>query len=95
MNVPLSFRQARQSYEALVGPQLLEQAGPLISQKLKGPECAIVTDDNVAALFAERVSRSLTDAGFRPTLDHGSPGRRIENAGAGRSDLRSDERGGP
>ena len=46
------------------GQELLEQAGLLISQKLKGPDCALVSDDNVAALFAEQVSRSLKDAGF-------------------------------
>ena len=40
----------------------------LVSQKLKGPSCAIVSDANVAALFAERVSASLANAGFRPTL---------------------------
>lgn len=52
----------------MVGPGLLDQTGALIAQKFKGPDCAIVTDDNVAALFAEKVSRSLKDAGFRPTV---------------------------
>ena len=58
----------------MIGPGVLEQAGLLISQKLKGPACALVTDDNVAALFAEKVNRSLTDAGFRPSLIKVRPG---------------------
>jgi 3-dehydroquinate synthase len=52
----------------VVGSGLLEQTGALIAQKLEGPDCALVTDDNVAALFAEKVSRSLVAAGFRPAL---------------------------
>ena len=58
----------------VIGPGVLEQTGLLISQKLNGPGCALVTDDNVAALFAEKVSRSLKDAGFRPTLIKVRPG---------------------
>jgi 3-dehydroquinate synthase len=55
-------------YEALVGSHLLDRAGPLLAQKLGGRDCAIVSDDNVAALFAQPVADSLTGAGFRPTL---------------------------
>jgi 3-dehydroquinate synthase len=71
---PVIVRTGTQSYEVVIAPGVLEQAGLLISQKLKGPECALVTDDNVAALFAEKVTRSLTDAGFRPTLIKVRPG---------------------
>jgi 3-dehydroquinate synthase len=71
---PILVRAGAQSYEVIIGPGVLEQAGLFISQKLKGPECALVTDDNVAALFAEKVSRSLKEAGFRPTLIKVRPG---------------------
>ena len=71
---PVIVRLGTQSYEIVIAPGLLEQAGPLISQKLKGRKCALVSDDNVAALFAEKVSRSLTDAGFRTTLIKVRPG---------------------
>jgi 3-dehydroquinate synthase len=67
-------RAGEQSYDVFVGSRLLEQTGLLVSGKFKGPACAIVSDDNVAALFAESVSRSLTDAGFRPTLITVRPG---------------------
>jgi 3-dehydroquinate synthase len=65
---PVIVRTSTQSYDVVVGPGLLDQTGALIAQKLKGPGCALVTDDNVAALFAEKVSRSLKDAGLRPAV---------------------------
>jgi 3-dehydroquinate synthase len=66
--IPVIVRAGEQSYDVLVGSRLLEQTGMFVSQKLKGPSCAIVSDANVAALFADRVSASLANAGFRPTL---------------------------
>ena len=65
---PITIQAGSHKYEALVGSRLLEKAGPLLAQKLRGRECAIVSDDNVAPLFAQPVLRSLTSAGFRPTL---------------------------
>ena len=71
---PVIVQAGEQSYDVFVGSRLLEQTGSLAAQKLKGPACAIVSDDNVAALFAEKVSRSLTVAGFRPTVIAVRPG---------------------
>lgn len=71
---PVIVRAGEQNYDVFVGSRLLEQTGLLVSGKLKGPPCAIVSDDNVAALFAESVSRSLSVAGFRPTLITVRPG---------------------
>ncbi|MEY2488239.1 MAG: 3-dehydroquinate synthase [Verrucomicrobiota bacterium] len=65
---PITIQAGSHSYEALVGSRLLEKAGPLLAQKLSGRDCVIVSDANVAALFTEPVLRSLTSAGFRPTL---------------------------
>ena len=36
--------------------------------KIRGPRCAIISDANVAPLFADRVTKSLVSAGFQPTL---------------------------
>jgi 3-dehydroquinate synthase len=69
-------RAGEQTYDVVVGSGLLEQTGTLVSQKLKGPACAIISDDNVAALFGEAVRQSLTNAGFRPTLIAVRPGER-------------------
>ena len=68
MENPVIVRTGTQSYEVVIGSGLLEQTGALIAERLKGPGCALVADENVAALFAEKVSRSLKAAGIQPTL---------------------------
>jgi 3-dehydroquinate synthase len=73
---PVTVRAGEQSYEVAIGPELLEQTGMLVSQKLKGPLCAVVSDDNVAGLFAKTVLQSLTNAGFRPALITIRPGEK-------------------
>jgi 3-dehydroquinate synthase len=55
-------------YPALVGAGLLEQCGGYAHKHLRRLTCAIISDSNVAPLFANRVKRSLTSAGFRQTL---------------------------
>ena len=78
---PVVIGTGTQSYEVMIGAALLEQIGALISQKVKGPGCAVITDENVAALFAENVNRSLTRAGFRPTLIKVPPGENSKTIG--------------
>jgi 3-dehydroquinate synthase len=95
---PIIIQAGSMSYEALVGSRLLDEIGGLLSPKLRGRDCAIVTDENVAALFAPPVVRSLTNAGFKPTLITIPPGEksktlaeaeaichRMSEAGLGRS----------
>ena len=65
---PINIQAGGQSYEVLVGAGLLEQAGELLAGKFAGRSSAIVSDENVAALFVPTLVRSLTKAGFRPTL---------------------------
>lgn len=55
-------------YDAIVGPRLLETVGSRIAEKLPGTHGAIISDTNVAPLFANRVKRSLTLADLKPTL---------------------------
>lgn len=81
---PLTARTGTQSYDVFVGSQLLEKSGALVSQKLKGPACVVISDDNVAALFAQKVMASLTSAGFRPTLltvAAGEASKKLDEAG--------------
>ena len=68
-----------QTYEVFVGDDLLAEAGRLISQKLKGPACAVVSDENVAARFAPAVLESLAGAGYKPTLVTVPPGESSKN----------------
>ena len=65
---PIVIHAGSQEYEALVDARLLEKIGALLPQKFRGPGCAVVSDETVAPLFAPTVLRSLTDAGFEPTL---------------------------
>jgi 3-dehydroquinate synthase len=65
---PIRVRAGEQRYDVVVGSGLLAQTGTLVSRQFEASACAIVSDDNVAPLFAETVSGSLTNAGFRPVL---------------------------
>ena len=64
----MEIRGAAHRYPALVGSNLLERLGESTRKYLPRKTCAIISDSNVAPLFGDRVSRSLTSAGFQPTL---------------------------
>jgi 3-dehydroquinate synthase len=69
----------------LVAEGLLKQLGARIGRNFSRRTCAIVTDTNVAPLFAARVKRSLTSAGFKPTLitiPAGEKSKTLRQAGA-------------
>jgi 3-dehydroquinate synthase len=75
----------KQPDRALVGKRLLKQLGGCARKYRLGQTCAIISDHNVAPLFADRVKKSLTSAGIRPTLITISPGERsktLKHAGA-------------
>jgi len=55
-------------YPALIGSGLLEQLGKYTGKYVRGDTCGIISDTNVAPLFADRVKESLTSAGFKATL---------------------------
>jgi len=82
---PVAIRAGEHSYNAFVGANLLEGIGSRIAKKLHGPSCAIISDTNVAPLFANRVKQSLTSAGFQPaliTIPAGEQSKTLEQAGA-------------
>ena len=53
-------------YKVVVGAGLLSRSGVLIAGVAKPGRCAVVTDSNVAPLYADTVERSLQDVGFQP-----------------------------
>lgn len=57
---------SRSPYKVLIGARVLESSGVLISDVVKPCRCVVVTDSNVAPLYAEAVERSLSLAGFQP-----------------------------
>ncbi len=82
-NIPVSF--GRQRYHVLIGEGLLKRLGTRLRQYLPHETCVIISDSNVAPFFADRVGKSLTSAGFRPTLIRipaGEKSKKLEKAGA-------------
>jgi 3-dehydroquinate synthase len=81
----VTIRAGNHSYDAFVGSNLLNDIGSTIPTTLHGPRCAIISDANVAPLFADRVKQSLTSAGFQPafiTIPAGEQSKTLEQAGA-------------
>lgn len=52
------------SYEILIGPDLLDGAGPDLARRFPGARYAVVTDETVAGHHLERLAASLTEAGL-------------------------------
>jgi 3-dehydroquinate synthase len=51
------------SYEVMIGPDLIDQAGALIRPLLKRSRCAVVADETVAGLHGDRLGAALVRAG--------------------------------
>jgi 3-dehydroquinate synthase len=69
----------------LVGKRLLKQLGGCARKCILGQTCAIISDDNVAPLFAGHVRKSLGSAGYRPVLiviPAGEKSKTFKQAGA-------------
>jgi 3-dehydroquinate synthase len=69
----------------LVGKRLLKQLGGCARRYRLGQTCAVISDQNVAPLFASHVRKSLTSAGYRPVLiviPAGEKSKTLEQAGA-------------
>jgi len=71
-------------YQALIGKDLLHEIGERCQNIGFSGRCAVISDTNVAALFADRAKQSLTSAGFQPTLitvPAGEKSKTLEQAG--------------
>lgn len=55
---------ASRSYDIFVGEGLLDNAGRYIAAAIKPRRVCVVTDDNVDALYSERLLKSLEENGF-------------------------------
>jgi 3-dehydroquinate synthase len=69
----------------LIGNQLLPRTGKRCQALGFSGQCAIVSDTNVAAQYADRLKQSLTSAGFRPTwitIPAGEKSKTLKQAGA-------------
>ena len=78
-------RTGQHSYRVLIGPGLLETVGDAIKEKLAPSRCAIISDTNVAPLFAGKIQKSLASAGFESaliTVPAGEHSKTLEQAGS-------------
>lgn len=55
---------ASRAYDVHVGAGVLGQVGAIACESAGGSRCCVVTETNVAPLYAERVERSLAAAGY-------------------------------
>ena len=81
----IEVRTGQHSYRILIGSRLLETTADAIKEKLSPSQCAIISDTNVAPLFAEQIQKSLTAAGFEPiliTVPAGEKSKSLEQANA-------------
>lgn len=61
----LRLELGERSYDILVGENLLAEAGEAIARVIRRPDVAIVTDENVAPLYLDKLQGSLDKAGIR------------------------------
>jgi shikimate kinase/3-dehydroquinate synthase len=62
------------SYKILIGDGLVEAAGAHIAHVAPGAQCAVVTDETVAALHLEKLTQSLARAGMKSSVIVCPPG---------------------
>lgn len=73
---------ASTSYPILIGEGLLDRAGALCAEHIGVCRVCVVTDDTVHALYFERLSRSLTEAGYEVypfIIPHGEGSKSTES----------------
>jgi 3-dehydroquinate synthase len=81
----VEVRTESHRYDVLTGAGLLERAGKLIAEQSRRHLCAVISDSDVAPLFADRVRKSLISAGFHSTLitiPAGEKSKTLEQVGA-------------
>ena len=62
----ITFDLGQRSYDILMGPGLVDDAGAQIASRITTPRAYIITDTNVASLLGNRLAASLSTAG----IDH-------------------------
>lgn len=55
---------ASKTYNVYIGKGLIDSCGDMVKDLVKGRKCVIISDSNVAPLYAQRVKESLEKSGF-------------------------------
>ena len=64
----MQIRGGVHRYPVVLDAGLLDRLGEYTRKHLASETCAIISDSNIAPLYAKRVQKSLTSAGFRHTV---------------------------
>ena len=66
-------------YDILIKKGIIEQVGEIIRERFSPSKIVVVTDDNVNALYGDKVERSLENAGFNVKLISLTPGEQTKS----------------
>lgn len=77
----IRVRTPSRSYDVLVGRDLLDGVGRLTREACGGRRACVVSDSNVAPLYANAVAESLADAGYECTAQAFEAGEGSKNMG--------------
>ncbi|MVA96152.1 3-dehydroquinate synthase [Nitratireductor sp. CAU 1489] len=69
------------AYDILIGPGLVARAGDEIARRMAGVRCAVVTDENVAAVHLDALADSLGRAGVEHSAITLDPGEKTKSFG--------------
>ena len=73
---------ASRTYDIIIGSDLLDKVGELSASVISPCRAVIISDDNVAALYSQRLIASLERAGYKPemiVIPHGEDSKSAEN----------------
>lgn len=82
--IAIEVKAATHCYRVVIRSRLLASAGEAIKDVLAPTRCAVVSDTNVAPLFADQLQKSLIAAGYEPkliTVPAGEESKTLEQAG--------------
>jgi 3-dehydroquinate synthase len=68
LSVTVTIQAGKCSYDVLIAEKLLNRSGSAIAERLSKSKCAIISDENVASRYGQRVSDSLLSGGFQLVL---------------------------
>lgn len=80
----VEVKSARHSYQVLIAPGLLGDAGLMLKERLPTGRCAIIADTHVGPLFAGALAKNLRSADYEAkllTVPAGEDSKNLQHAG--------------
>jgi len=60
--ISINLKSSNRYYDIIVGSNILDIAGSVILEKISNKTCLIITDDNIAPLYLQKLEKSLKEA---------------------------------